>query len=39
MRSFDIGGGAAGTVMLFALLLLLVAAKFALLDRRVAYER
>ena len=39
MRSFDIGGGAAGTVMLFALLLLLVAAKFALLDRRVAYDR
>ena len=39
MRSFDIGGGAAGTVMLFALLLLLVAAKFSLLDRRVAYER
>lgn len=39
MRSFDIGGGAAGTVMLFALLLLLVAAKFALLDRRVVYDR
>jgi multiple sugar transport system permease protein/sn-glycerol 3-phosphate transport system permease protein len=39
MRSFDIGGGAAGTVMLFALLLLLIAVKFTLLDRRVSYER
>jgi ABC-type sugar transport system permease subunit len=39
MRSFDVGGGAAGTVMLFALLLALIAAKFMLLDRRVVYER
>jgi multiple sugar transport system permease protein/sn-glycerol 3-phosphate transport system permease protein len=39
LRSFDVGGGAAGTVILFAGLLVLVWAKFRLLDRRVEYDR
>jgi multiple sugar transport system permease protein/sn-glycerol 3-phosphate transport system permease protein len=39
MRSFDVGQGAAGTVMLFAGLLVLIWAKFRLLDRRVEYDR
>jgi len=39
MRSFDIGQGAAGTVLLFGGLLVLIWAKFRLLDRRVEYDR
>lgn len=37
--TFDVGGGAAGTVMLFALLMVMALVQIRLLDRRVQYKQ
>jgi multiple sugar transport system permease protein/sn-glycerol 3-phosphate transport system permease protein len=37
--TFDVGGGAAGTMMLFAFLMVMAAVQFRLLDRRTQYQQ
>ena len=37
--TFDVGGGAAGTMMLFAFLMLMVFIQLRVLDKRVQYKQ